>query len=136
MSLISVTTTDTAEARTGRAVPGGSYDGDGYDYMESLTLGGWHSIPLWGIDGWDLGAWPYVIVAATEVDVDGCTTYGTLHYCEGDVTAKWFVTPAALREEISRLAHSYWKIGQAHGPEDLPEKFQDVPERYRRAPQF
>jgi hypothetical protein len=35
---------------------------DGYSDMEAEERRGWTAIPNWGRDGWDLGAWPFVMI--------------------------------------------------------------------------
>ena len=35
----------------------------GYDWQEEIEEEGWAVIPNWGVDGWDLGEWPYVMIA-------------------------------------------------------------------------
>ncbi len=41
---------------------------DGYGDMEVAERQGWHAIPSWGRDGWDLGNWPYVAIYTRETD--------------------------------------------------------------------
>jgi hypothetical protein len=36
--------------------------GSGYDWMGQLA-NAWHVVSAWGQDGWNLGNWPYVVVA-------------------------------------------------------------------------
>lgn len=57
-------------------VPPNEYDG-GYEWAERLnngdagaTPGGWVVVPVWGRHGWDLGEWPYVMVATCAVVID------------------------------------------------------------------
>lgn len=40
--------------------------GDGYDDMRLASHYGWHPIPSWGRDGWDLGDWPYVVISERD----------------------------------------------------------------------
>jgi hypothetical protein len=61
-----VTTKDTGEAIEGVSVLGDYHMNGGYDWMELIEAEGWAVIPSWGCDGWDLGQWPYVMVAATR----------------------------------------------------------------------
>ena len=53
-----------------------------------------------------------------------------LAYCEGDVTC-FYRTKARQWDAISEHAFTYWKNGQAHGPDDLPEAAAELPSRYR-----
>ena len=57
---------------------------DGYGDMEAEERRGWHAIPSWGRDGWDLGEWPYVILYM-RVRAD---KHELLSICEGDRT--WY----------------------------------------------
>ena len=43
--------------------PTGHGFGGGYEWMEEGLPEGWHVEPMWGRDGWNLGSWPYVVVA-------------------------------------------------------------------------
>lgn len=44
------------------------YDG-GYEWMDRLAHR-WAVVPSWGREGWDLGEWPYVLVATCVVRID------------------------------------------------------------------
>ena len=55
-------------------------------------------------------------------------------YVEGDTTTKYFDTLEACKEAIDRDAHWFWKTGQSDGPNDVPEKFEDLPAKYRGLP--
>jgi hypothetical protein len=35
---------------------------DGYERMNAARAHGWTAIPSWGLEGWDLGRWPLVII--------------------------------------------------------------------------
>ena len=35
---------------------------EGYERMEFAPRLGWTAISSWGLNGWDLGNWPYVVV--------------------------------------------------------------------------
>jgi hypothetical protein len=35
---------------------------DGYDRIERAGRYGWEAVPSWGLDGWDLGSWPIVVI--------------------------------------------------------------------------
>jgi hypothetical protein len=38
----------------------------GYEWVELIEEHGWAELSSWGSEGWDLGQWPYVMVAATR----------------------------------------------------------------------
>ena len=40
--------------------------GNGYDFLTANERAGWHAIPDWGRNGWDLGRWPTSIVMASD----------------------------------------------------------------------
>ena len=64
---------------------------EGYERMEFAPRLGWAAIPSWGLNGWDLGNWPYVVVyhrGEVELAVD----------VEGDIDIEKFPT----REERDR----------------------------------
>ncbi|MBF9135273.1 hypothetical protein I0C86_41215 [Plantactinospora sp. S1510] len=90
-----------------------SYVGSGYDWMGGLA-GGWYAVGVWGSDGWDLGNWPYVIVAHYD---DG--VYGRVLYCEGDLTIEAYPEVDARDKATSDTAVFYWRH-YGHGPKDLP----------------
>ena len=53
---------------------------DGYDDMELNERLGWHTQASWGRDGWDLGAWPYIVISTRHEN----GTFDVLSVCEGD----------------------------------------------------
>jgi hypothetical protein len=64
---------------------------EGYERMEFAPRLGWAAISSWGLNGWDLGNWPYVVVyhrGEVELAVD----------VEGDIDIEKFPT----REERDR----------------------------------
>jgi hypothetical protein len=61
-----MTTADTGETIDGVPVLVDYHMNDGYDWMDVIAEHGWAVIPSWGCDGWDLGQWPYVMVAGTR----------------------------------------------------------------------
>ena len=122
-----VTTQDTRETITSGQVLGDYHHDTGYDWMEDIEAAGWVVIPSWGIDGWDLGMWPYVMVAATRTADHHGELFGMAIYCEGDVTTTWYRTQKAHWVAISAHAHFHWRSGQASGPGDLPETAADMP---------
>lgn len=127
-----ITTEDTGE-KIPAAVVLGNYDmNDGYDWVDLIKEHGWAAIPNWGADGWNLGQWPYVIVAATRTADSTGNLFGVAIYRDGNVTCTYYRTEARQWDEITKHAHYWWKNGQAHGPADLPEDPAELPSRHRQ----
>ena len=126
-----VTTVDTGETVHDVPVLVDYHMNDGYDWMDVISEHGWAVIPSWGCDGWDLGQWPYVMVAVTRSADSIGNLFGIATYCEGDVTCTYYRTKARLWDAITEQAFSSWKNGQAQGPADLPEAAAELPSRYR-----
>ena len=117
------TTTTTSTGAVSTAVlpplPIDPYSGDGYDWIEDLT-GGWRVLPCWGRHGWDLGEWPYVIVAVCVARTEDSTrVYGVATYTEGDTTVQAFATATERDHEIDHHAAWHWRH-TGNGPE-VPE---------------
>jgi hypothetical protein len=87
---------------------------DGYGWMSHLR-DGWQPIPGWGRDGWDLGDWPYAVVA--HYDGEGVHGLGT--YVEGDVYERSFATREERDAATDQIAALYWRLSR-NGPDDLP----------------
>lgn len=127
-----VTTADTGEEVEGITVLRDYHMNGGYDWMELIEEHGWAVIPSWGSDGWDLGQWPYVMVAGIRT-ADGIgNLFGVATYCEGDVTCTFYRSKSQQHEAITKHAHYWWKNGTAHGPANLPETATELPDRDRR----
>lgn len=90
---------------------------EGYDWLSRLK-GGWTSIPSWGEDGWDLGSWPYVIVATCVKPIEGI--YAVAVYVEGDINVRQVESMTALNAAVDQIAEFYWRTGQYSAPRDLP----------------
>ncbi|MEV8150549.1 hypothetical protein AB0O52_20695 [Arthrobacter sp. NPDC080073] len=127
-----VTTKDTGEEIHGVTVLGDYHLNGGYDWMELIGEHGWAVIPSWGCDGWDLGQWPYVMVAGIRTADEIGNLFGVATYTEGDVTCTFYRTKAAQWDAITEHAFYWWKNGQAQGPEDLPMAAAELPSRYRQ----
>lgn len=106
----------------------GRYDGTGYDWMDNVadTRSGWHAVPDWGLDGWNLGRWPYVIVC--HYDAPG--RHGLAIYCEGDLDVRAYDTQTERDADTDRIAHLYWRNYRS-GPDDLPDKPEDMRPHHR-----
>ena len=126
-----MTTVDTGETVHDVPVLVDYHMNDGYDWMDVISEHGWAVIPSWGCDGWDLGQWPYVMVAGIRTADEIGNLFGMATYCEGDVRTTFYRTKARFWTAISEQAFFHWKNGQAHGPDDLPEAAAELPSRYR-----
>jgi hypothetical protein len=92
--------------------PQGDDYGDGYDWMAEALPAGWYAESAWGRDGWNLGAWPLVIVAL-YIDEER-EHYAVATYVEGDVDVHRYKSRGALYVAVNRTA----EYGAARG---LPE---------------
>jgi hypothetical protein len=88
----------------------------GYDWIGALA-GGWYAVPSWGRSGWDLGAWPLVIIAHYDHPASGC--YGLAVYVEGDLDVTAYPTREA-RDQATNPHAAYWWRVHRNGPNDLP----------------
>ncbi len=75
---------------------------EGYDRMGFAGRLGWDAIANWGLNGWDLGSWPYVVVyhrgeAEFAVDV------------EGEFDIEEFATREERDRRTDEIAFFYWK---------------------------
>lgn len=89
--------------------------GDGYDWMDDAIVAGWRVIGSWGADGWDMGDWPYVIVAYRQLPDQ---TYMSIVRVEGDLAAAQHSDHAELTAFLDRTAQAYWRRN-GRGPDDL-----------------
>lgn len=93
---------------------------DGYDRIEVAHLRGWSAVPAWGLDGWDLGGWPYVVVFHRQRD----GRFELAENVEGDV-AVWAFPSRELRDAATdRLAFDHWQ----HESEEWVEGVANVEE--------
>lgn len=103
----------------GLPLPRAVYDragSDGYEVAGSRDHG-WHAVPAWGRDGWDLGEWPYVVVM--HRDQEG--SYVVLTYVEGDVTVEAFPTRQERDDRTDGIAAFYWRHNDENWIRDYPE---------------
>lgn len=86
---------------------------DGYGAIELAKRDGWHAVPSWGRDGWDLGGWPYVIVFTRTKggpDLAGPPKpFEVAYYVEGDVNVFSFETVEERNEKIDGIAFFHWR---------------------------
>jgi hypothetical protein len=106
----------------------------GWDWLEDIDETGWHPVGTWGVDGYDLGDWPLVIIVVRNLRHAGRLYYGLGTYCEGDVTTRWFRDRVERWEAITAEAFWWWKSGQSDGPKGLPETAAELPIELRRPP--
>ena len=104
----------------------------GYDWMAEVNARGWDTPGMWGNEGWDLGQWPYIIVATRTLDTDTGPLHAVATYTEGDVETRWYRQQERCWEAISAEAFACWKRREAHGPHPLPEHPADLPDDLRR----
>lgn len=90
ISITTITTEDTGETIHDLPVLVNYHMNDGYDWMDVISEHGWAVIPSWGCDGWDLGQWPYVMVAGIRTADKIGNLFGMATYCEGDVKTYWW----------------------------------------------
>lgn len=105
---------------------------DGYDWQDEVTRRGWATPGVWGSEGWNLGQWPYIIVATRTAETDTGMLHACAVYVEGDVDTRWFRQQERCWDAISTIAFDCWKRHEARGPRCLPEHADDMPDALRR----
>lgn len=105
-------------ARRLPALPDGHAHGDGHGWMAALS-GGWHEVASWGADGWDLGSWPYVVVAHYDGADELGLLFGRVVYVEGDLFVEGYRWRSERDKASSDTAVYYWRH-YGNGPRDLP----------------
>jgi len=95
---------------------------DGFDRIELAIAHRWTAIPSWGLSGWDLGSWPWVVIfhRATR------HAYELAHNIEGDVTTYRYPARALRDIATDYLAFVHWK--------DAGESWVDAVENVDLAP--
>lgn len=96
---------------------------DGHDRMVFGRRQGWTPIPAWGLNGWDLGGWPLVVVyhrGDTELAVD----------VEGDIDTYEFSTKEERDRKTDEIAFFYWKIHEREWVQGI-ESHEQMPDRLR-----
>lgn len=96
------------------------YSLDGYDWMDATRERGWLTLSGWGKDGWDAGAWPYLIITISRGKDDKGFFWGVTTYCEGDLDTKFYRDQMVQWQAITKWCHWNWEHGQSDGPKDLP----------------
>ncbi|MFF3617303.1 hypothetical protein [Streptomyces sp. NPDC002580] len=100
---------------------------DGYEWIARLAGSGWYAVGLWGTEGWNLGRWPYQIVA--HIDRPALEVYGLATYTEGDVTVTVFGSREERDAETNEVAVAWW-ITNENGPEGLTPDMSPIPRAY------
>ena len=101
------------------------YLGDGYDRIGLADRNGWHALPSWGQDGWDLGDWPFVVIFVRDTKAKdiarglqvGHGHYGLVQNVEGDASCYRFGSAEARAAALDYLFAWYQVDG------DLKEEF-------------
>jgi hypothetical protein len=99
---------------------------DGYDRTEAARGRGWSAVASWGLDGWDLGAWPLVVISHRHNPAGFELAYDV----EGDITVYRYPTRELRDRATDCLAFWHWK----HSHEDWVDgvEYVDVaPDRLR-----
>lgn len=112
-------------------VPEDDHESDGWAWTGAIKPL-WHAVALWGSEGWDLGDWPYVIVAHHDDDI-GNKYFGLAVYTEGDVRVDAYQGRAARDAATDELALYLWHQSGSGDPDapapDTPANL--IPERFR-----
>lgn len=94
---------------------------EGYERMEFARINGWHPVPAWGRDGWDLGDWPLVCVYHRVREHRTCeqvagqlVEHVTWEYdlavdVEGDVMMEGFESEAERNRATDEIALFHWR---------------------------
>ena len=88
---------------------------DGYDRIELARTHGWKAIPSWGLDGWDLGSWPLVVISWRESRgwdqecYDHVDRFYLAYNVEGDVTVYRYPSSELREAATDYLAFWHWK---------------------------
>ena len=99
---------------------------DGYDRIEMARPHGWRAIPSWGLEGWDLGDWPLVVISHRRTSFGFELAYNV----EGDITVYRYPTRELRDAATDCLALWHWK----HDGEDWVdgvERIDAAPDRLR-----
>lgn len=100
---------------------------DGYGDMEAENKRGWHDIPAWGRDGWNLGEWPYVVIYHRTTNPGTVTggkldrVYELMSICEGDRDVYTFPTEAD-REAATDYLFLWYAAGKRWAPLDWDDR--------------
>ncbi|MGH2902804.1 MAG: hypothetical protein ACRDK7_04365 [Solirubrobacteraceae bacterium] len=99
---------------------------DGYERIDTVRARGWTAIPSWGLEGWDLGDWPLVVIFHRH-STDG---FELAYDVEGDVTVYRYPTRELRDAATDRLAFWHWKHDGAQWVAGIGS-IETAPERLR-----
>ena len=99
---------------------------DGYDRIEVARTHGWQAVSSWGLEGWDLGTWPLVVILHRQ-SADG---FELAYDVEGDVTVYRYPTRELRDAATDCLAFCHWKHDSTGWVDDV-ERIDDAPDRLR-----
>jgi hypothetical protein len=100
--------------------------------MDTLEDTAWSVLPNWGSEGWDAGAWPYIILAVARTRDRNGELFGYGTYVEGNTITHWFRSQGACFEAITAEVFFHWASGQSDGPENLPVTAAGLPDQDRK----
>ncbi|WP_062214694.1 hypothetical protein [Streptomyces sp. NBRC 109706] len=111
---------------------------DGWDWMTRIRGEGWETPGVWGSEGWDLGLWPYVVVA--HIHLSHRDLHGLVTYVEGDVYPEAYGSREELWTATARAALGIWSghdgrprgLSAAQASTLAKAPSEDIPEAYRR----
>lgn len=103
------------------------FEGGGEAWMEQIKEGAWKLALSWGLDGWDLGEYPYHVYAYADE--------GRLvaEYCEGDVTVWMFTTSEGGFALLDSFAEHQWRTRSSARLEEELKSYPEgeLPDKYR-----
>jgi hypothetical protein len=102
------------------------HDEDGYDRIKAAQQHGWRAVSSWGLEGWDLGAWPLVVILHCR----GARGFELAYDVEGDITVYQYPTREVRDAATDCLAFWHWK----HAGEDWVDGVESIdvaPDRLR-----
>lgn len=99
---------------------------DGYERIDAVSSRGWIATPLWGSEGWDLGAWPLVVIFHRQ-STDG---FELAYDVEGDVSVYRYSTRELRDAATDCLAFWHWKHDGADWVNGI-DSVEDAPDRLR-----
>lgn len=100
---------------------------DGYARIEARK--DWRPVPSWGLDGWDLGGWPYVVISHREPEVTTLGEFFELLYdVEGDSQVYRYPSREMRDRATDILAFFHWKAHSESWVEDFTHAYQCPPE--------
>lgn len=99
---------------------------DGYDVMERVRTRRWHAIPAWGCAGWDLGAWPLVVICHRTTGTSSELAY----YVEGDVDVYRYPSRELRDCATDCLAFWHWRQAEEEWVAGI-DRVEDAPARLR-----